>query len=145
MARNRTRLDRGSPTFILLTPLYVSERCPPAPAQFSCCTLPTPGRAHHGAQPWDSGYQCEQRLTEGRLGPLRPSRARNLGRARARPLHFLSSIPKPQVTRRADRRHLRPRGEGAADKRTDENSRLLAQISCAGKETCEHGRAYRAP
>ena len=34
----------------------------------------TPGRAHHGAQPWDSGYPYERRLTEGRLGPLRPSR-----------------------------------------------------------------------
>ena len=48
--------------------------------------LSTPGRAHHGAQPWDRGYPCEQRLTEGRLGPLRPSRARDLGRAYYIPL-----------------------------------------------------------
>ena len=42
----------------------------------------TPGRAHHGAQPWDIGYPYELRLTEGRLGPPRPSR---MTRFRARP------------------------------------------------------------
>ena len=42
----------------------------------------THGRAHHGAQLWDIGYPYEGRLTEGRLGPPRPSR---LTRSWARP------------------------------------------------------------
>ena len=42
----------------------------------------TPGRANHGAQPWDIGYPYERRLAEGRLGLPHPSR---MTRSRARP------------------------------------------------------------
>ena len=50
-----------------------------------------------------------------------------LGRALARPLHSLTAIPKPLVTRRADRHHQRPRCEGA----------LLARPTNRWTKSCE--------
>ena len=108
----------------------------------------TPGRAHHGAQQWDSGYQCEQRLPGGRLGPLRPSRMRDLGLALARPLHSLTAIPKPLVTRRAGRRHQRRRCEGALLARPTngrpKNLRLSAQPLRRKRDSRTWARASRA-
>ena len=110
----------------------------------------TPGRAHHGAQPWDSGYPYERRLTEGGLGPLRPSDSRNHGRALARPLHPLCCDPQPpcddgKPTIAASDRDARARSLRPRIARPERNLRPRAHALCARTETCDHGRAHSAP
>ena len=108
-----------------------------------------PGRAILGAQPWDSGYPCEQRLTEGRLDPLRPSRTRDLRRAlarRLRSLHYDPQLPFDSAGRPSPpATAVQMRAPCASDERMDKDLRLPARASCAGKETFKHGRARVRP
>ena len=108
----------------------------------------TPGRAHHGAQRWDSGYPCEPRHAGGPLDPLRPSRTRDLRRAlarRLRSLHYNPQLPcdsagRPSPLATAEQR----RAPCAPNERMNKDLRVSARASCAGKKLRTWARASRA-
>ena len=140
MARNRACLRRGGPTSILLAPLDASEHCPRHRRNSHAVPF------HHGPRaPWCA--VVGQRLPVRTMPPRRASRpTTTLSNARFRarpgaPTTSLTAIPKPLMTRRADRHHQRLRCGGAPcapDTRMDKNLRIGSRASRALEGTWEH-------